>query len=178
MKIKSVTYSECVFVALGTQCAIHTHQTVFCGLSSLLHFSTLPHKWQDLKKEEVLNRKHVFWFSLQLFSETFLILRRIKWDMIINVYWSPCKVLILLSLSLHCAFRRVTWLVHQPMHAHKLFILTLSDPTSDLVRHYDFPLLLRCRVTSDTFLVAFVRPLRCRSLFNAFPHVVRTLANR
>jgi hypothetical protein len=38
-------------------------------------------------------------------------------------------------------------------------ILTLSDPTSDLVRQYDFPGLLRCRKTSDTVFVAFVRPL-------------------
>jgi len=56
--------------------------------------------------------------------------------------------------------------------------LTLSDPTSDLVQHYDFPLPLRCQVTSDTFFVAFVHPLRCRSLFDTFPHVVRTLTNR
>ena len=47
-------------------------------------------------------------------------------------------------------------------------ILTLSDPTSDLVRHYDFPILLRCRVTSDTFFFAFVRPLHCRSLSDTF----------
>jgi hypothetical protein len=38
-------------------------------------------------------------------------------------------------------------------------ILTLSDPTSDLVRQYDFPVLLRCRKTSDTIFVTFVRPL-------------------
>jgi hypothetical protein len=38
-------------------------------------------------------------------------------------------------------------------------LLTLSDPTSDLVRQYDFPVLLRCRKTSDTGFVAFVRPL-------------------
>jgi hypothetical protein len=37
--------------------------------------------------------------------------------------------------------------------------LTLSDPTSDLVRQYDFPVLLRCRKTTDTVFVAFVRPL-------------------
>jgi hypothetical protein len=37
--------------------------------------------------------------------------------------------------------------------------LTLSDPTSDLVRQYDFPVLLRCRKPSDTVFVAFVRPL-------------------
>jgi hypothetical protein len=39
------------------------------------------------------------------------------------------------------------------------YFLTLSDPTSELVRQYDFPVLLRCRKTSDTVFVAFVRPL-------------------
>jgi hypothetical protein len=38
-------------------------------------------------------------------------------------------------------------------------VLTLSDPTSKLVIHYDFPVPLRCRETSDTAFVAFVRPL-------------------
>jgi hypothetical protein len=37
--------------------------------------------------------------------------------------------------------------------------LTLSDPTSDFVRQYDFLVLLRCRKTSDTALVGFVSPL-------------------
>jgi hypothetical protein len=37
--------------------------------------------------------------------------------------------------------------------------LTFSDPTSDLVRQHDFPFPLRCRKTSETVSVAFVRPL-------------------
>jgi hypothetical protein len=41
----------------------------------------------------------------------------------------------------------------------KTSLLTLYDPTSDLVRQYNFPVLLRCRKTSDTGFVAFVRPL-------------------
>jgi hypothetical protein len=61
-------------------------------------------------------------------------------------------------------------------HTDKGFeCLTLSDPASDLVQHYDFPVPLRCWKTSDAFLL---RPLCCRSLSDAFPHVVRTLANR
>jgi hypothetical protein len=40
-----------------------------------------------------------------------------------------------------------------------LLVLTLSDPTLDLVWQYDFPGLLRCRKTSDTVFVAFIRPL-------------------
>jgi hypothetical protein len=38
-------------------------------------------------------------------------------------------------------------------------VLTLSYPTSDLVRQYYFSVLLRCRKKSDTVFVAFVRPL-------------------
>jgi hypothetical protein len=37
--------------------------------------------------------------------------------------------------------------------------LPLSDPTSDLVRQYDFPVPFRCRKKSDTVFVAFVCPL-------------------
>jgi hypothetical protein len=37
--------------------------------------------------------------------------------------------------------------------------LTLSDPTLNLIRHYDFPVPLRCQKTSDTIFVAFVRSL-------------------
>jgi hypothetical protein len=36
--------------------------------------------------------KFVFWFSLQLLSETFLILRRTERDMIKNVYWASRNV--------------------------------------------------------------------------------------
>jgi hypothetical protein len=40
----------------------------------------------------LLNIKCAFCLSLQLLSETFVILRRIYQDMIINVYRSLCKV--------------------------------------------------------------------------------------
>ena len=45
--------------------------------------------------------------------------------------------------------------------------LTLSDPMSNLVRHYDFPILLRCRVTSDNFF--FFLRLFARSAVGACP---------
>jgi len=47
--------------------------------------------------EKLLNIKRAFWFSLQLLSETFLILRRTKWD-IINLYSSSCEASVILAM--------------------------------------------------------------------------------
>jgi hypothetical protein len=58
---------------------------------ALQYFSTLSHKRHYLKKKSYW-KLNVSWFSLQLSSETFLIVRRIERDMIINVYWSARKV--------------------------------------------------------------------------------------
>ena len=51
----------------------------------------------EIFKKMLLNTKCVFWFSLQLLSETFLILRRTERDMIKNLNWSSCKVPDILS---------------------------------------------------------------------------------
>ena len=40
--------------------------------------------------KRLLSTKYVFWISIQLLSEIFFILRRIKRDMIKNVYWFSC----------------------------------------------------------------------------------------
>jgi hypothetical protein len=47
-------------------------------------------------EKRLLNPKGLFWLSLQLLSETFLIQRRNEQLMIRNVYWSSCKVLVIL----------------------------------------------------------------------------------
>jgi hypothetical protein len=70
------------------QCACATLSSVACP--ALLYFSTLSHKWQDLKKK-LLNNKNVFRVSVQLLSETFFILRITERDMIKNVFCSSCK---------------------------------------------------------------------------------------
>jgi len=62
---------------------------------ALQYFSTFSHKRLELKKK-LPNTKCVFWFSPQLLSETFLILRRTEREMIENVYLSSCKVAFIL----------------------------------------------------------------------------------
>jgi hypothetical protein len=57
--------------------------------------------------KKLLNIKCVFRVSLQLWSETFPILRIIKWDIIKNVYWSLCKVPVILVLMKHDSSRQI-----------------------------------------------------------------------
>ena len=68
---------------------------LYCHLWPVPLYNIWPHHLIDgtiFRKKTLLNIKHVFWFSLQLLSETFLILRRIQRDIIINVHRSSCKM--------------------------------------------------------------------------------------
>ena len=59
------------------------------------HFSTLSHKWHYFGNK-LLNTKYVFWVSLQLQSERFLILTRIQRDIFVSVETFPSKGLVIL----------------------------------------------------------------------------------
>jgi hypothetical protein len=71
---------------IGEQYARKNVSTVFFHIIS----------WKKRFLQESYWTKNVFWFSLQFFSETFLILRRTDKDMIKNVFWSSYKVTIIL----------------------------------------------------------------------------------
>jgi hypothetical protein len=51
---------------------------------------------KTLSRQKTLLNTTVFWFSLQLLSEKFLILTRTRWEIIINVHRSSCKVPVIL----------------------------------------------------------------------------------
>jgi len=57
-KTTSITYSDCVFVALGTQNAMRMRRIVICDLSSSTILFTLSRKLRDLKK--IFNTKWRF----------------------------------------------------------------------------------------------------------------------
>ena len=72
------------------QCA----STILSSVSPLYNifpFFSLTARFSK-KKKKLMSTKYVFWFSLQLLSEIFLILRRIQWDVIINVQTSSYKI--------------------------------------------------------------------------------------
>jgi hypothetical protein len=60
------------------------------------HFSTLSCKQHDFWEKVIVHKMYVLIFSLNL-SETFLILRRNQWDVVINICSSSCKIPLFLS---------------------------------------------------------------------------------
>ena len=95
-KAISITYSVYMSLALVTA-ESKAYYIVICGLSCCTIYS--PHYLMNgtIFGKKLLNRKYVFWFSLLIFPETFLTLRRTERDMITNIYWSSCKVPVTLS---------------------------------------------------------------------------------
>jgi hypothetical protein len=94
-KAISITYCVCVFVALVSQHATRMRLIVTCGLSGYTIFFHISHKRHDFRR--VTEHKSVFWFSLQLSSETFLIPRGNERDMIKNVHGLHIKYPLFLS---------------------------------------------------------------------------------
>ena len=71
------------------QCACAIFSSVACP--ALQRFSTLSHKRHNFRKNCIEPKMYVLTF-FTTFVETFLVLRRNKPDVIINVYLSLCKV--------------------------------------------------------------------------------------
>jgi hypothetical protein len=67
----------------------------YCHLWPARLYNIFPRfliKWQYFLKKQIIELKMCVLFSLQLLSETFLVIRRIQRDMVKNVRWFSCKV--------------------------------------------------------------------------------------
>jgi len=84
----SITQPVCVFVVLAIRDAVRICHVVICGLplSITLYLINCT----------IYKKKKSYLVSLQLLSETFLILRRIERERIKNVYWTSCKIPVIL----------------------------------------------------------------------------------
>ena len=83
----------CAFSFSYPACKAHApFYIVTCGFSDYHIFPHYLIKRRAFGEKQLLNPKYVFWLSLQLLSETFLILRRMQLDTIINACCYSCKV--------------------------------------------------------------------------------------
>jgi len=86
-------HAKCMF---STQ-----HNTVICGMSGCTIFFDIISQMTQFFLKKVLKIKCVFTISLKLLSETFLILRIIQQDTIINEQRSSGKVTIIIIVTKH-----------------------------------------------------------------------------
>jgi hypothetical protein len=85
-------YKKSVFICSLRYPACSAHAPYYHMTCTAPHyFPTLSHKWHRFRKT-FLNIKYVFRISLQLLSEIFFTPKRLERCMIVNVYWSLCKV--------------------------------------------------------------------------------------
>jgi hypothetical protein len=98
-KTESITYFECASVACYPARKAHAPYCQLWPVRLYNIFSTLSHKRPDFREVgvgEYWSQNVCFDFLDKLLPETFLIVRRIQWDVIIKVNKLSCKVSIII----------------------------------------------------------------------------------
>jgi len=89
-----ITYCECVFVAL-LSCTQSAWAVSYCHLLPVWLFHGFTHnltKARFFSRGWRLNPKYSFWFSLQIWSQNYLVLGRFQWEIIIHVLRASLKL--------------------------------------------------------------------------------------
>jgi len=91
-------YSNCVHICSLRYTVCNAHAP-YCHLWPAPLYNIFPHYLINgtIFEKPLLKTKCLFWFSLQLMSETFFILRRNERDTIKCVYWSSCTYPLFMS---------------------------------------------------------------------------------
>jgi len=91
-KVIRITHSGCVSLALVNQNAERMRRIILLSVAcpGLPHFSILSHEWHDFRKRKksVECKMSVLYFCD---FETFLVLKRIRRDTVVNVHRFSCK---------------------------------------------------------------------------------------
>ena len=96
-KAVSITYSKCVYVAFSYP-ACNAHAP-YCHLWPIQLYSTFPPyliNSMNLEIKVMEHKMHVLIFPTNLYEKS-VILRRTEWNIIRNIDWSSCTVLLFLS---------------------------------------------------------------------------------
>ena len=114
----NISYSVCIFVALVIQHAKRIRPIILSSVPCLArpHFSPLYLTNGTILGEKLLDIKCIFPCSLQLLSETFLILGIIQLDMFINVHMSLYKVSII-------RLKPTGYVMHHQINMQQLYAL-------------------------------------------------------
>jgi hypothetical protein len=114
---KSMKCYECVSVLLPSLIRMKFTtllRVIICHLCPVWLYHVFPHYIinDTIFGKKLLDIKCLLWYSLQLLSETFLTLRSIKRDIIINLRWSSYKMLVILvrlysNLNFFNKFRKI-----------------------------------------------------------------------
>ena len=153
-----IKYHEHLSVALAIRYE-STCAMLYCHLLPVWLYPVIPHYLINgaIFEKEILNIKYVYRFSLQLSSETFLILWRIR-DIIINVHRSICEVRVILvkfwwNLNFLDRFTRNTEISNLIKIRPKRAVLFHADRQTWQSLIFFFFAILRTRRTSDILKV-------------------------